>query len=142
MSTLLNVHANDIVTLITDTYRDGGATLYLWTDVPITDDQQQYIVGNGVSGFKYDAYNDFSVRYICVTDLADSLSTLAKLIHLSRYWQHLGYNTVGARIDDGTLYLDPGNVCTDLGDAIALAKSRGELSIYDVTAGECIDTSK
>jgi len=137
MATLLTVHANDIITLIDKTYREGGSTVHL-RDVG---EDARYVVGNGELGLKF-AYNDSSLRHTCVTDLADSFSMLVKLIHLTRYWQHLGYDTVGAWIHDGQLYLDPGTLCSDLGDAIALAKQRGELAIYD-TVDECeIDTSK
>jgi hypothetical protein len=136
--TTLNIHAAQIIDLVNDTYRNGGATLYLRE----YEQGEQYVVGDGTLGIKFDAYNDHTLRHICVTDLADSFSTLVKLIHLARYWQSLGYDTVGAWIDGGTLYLDPGNLRADLGDAIVLAKQRGELAIYDIEAGECIDTSK
>jgi hypothetical protein len=138
MTYVLHIHALDLVDLIRDTFAVGGATLYLRD----REDDDRYVVGDGTLGLKYDAHNDVSLRYLGVTDLADSFSVLVKLIHLARYWQALGYDTVGAWIDGDTLYLDPGNLRSDLGDAIALAKSRGELAIYDVVAGECIDTSK
>lgn len=131
----LNIHARDILDLVLDTYRDGGATLNL------RENDGRYVVGNGELGLKF-AYNDDTLQYISVTDLADSFSTLVRLIHLARYWQVLGYDTAGMWIHEGQIYVDPGTLCADLGDAIALAKQRGELAIYDTEEQVEIDTSK
>ncbi|QAU07342.1 hypothetical protein SEA_ALLEB_7 [Microbacterium phage Alleb] len=49
-----------------------------------------------------------------------------------------GVETLGVWEDDGTVYVDLGDTWTVRARALAAARVRGELAIYDRETGECI----
>ena len=119
------ISANIIIDLVNNALKNGGDTLFVGRE-----HQYGYIVGDGKMGLKFPVN---SIDKLCVTDLADSMSVLVKLIHITRYWKALGYDTVGTWVHEGTLYLDPGTFFDWDSEhlAIACGKARNEIAIWD-----------
>jgi hypothetical protein len=116
--------------LVTFAVTDGGVTLV--RDTARMYQNGGFAVGGVCAGLKLDAsrhedaMNLDYLRYPIVDWL---LATSPDVEH------------VGSWLDtDGSLYVDGVTIVADRSDAIALAVSRGELAIYDLTAGEEIRT--
>jgi hypothetical protein len=121
-----HIHQSDLLSLFTNALADGGDTLHLG------EKRGRYVIGNGKLGLKYDAANPGLTEQ----SFSDVDSLVNHVTHIARYWAHLGYDTVGTWVDEGTLYLDPGNVTDDLDEARLLCAQRGEIAIWD-TVEQC-----
>lgn len=80
-----------------------------------------YMVGGTVPEQTYTVEEfDGRTAFHGVCDLIKSLESSAK---------HA--DALGVWVEDGTVFLDASNVILDVGSALAVARSRGEISIYD-----------
>lgn len=107
---------------------DGGFTVDLNGVTPTTG----YAVGA-----RPDRTRRLDLRQMNERDVADEIYVY---VIDNGYELRDGYY-LGAWIDDGTLYLDLVQVLNDRGMALTLARSLGELAIYDLATGESISTA-
>lgn len=102
------------------TVRNGGCTID-----PVTGSTPTTGYALAVPGFEQVTEPGFWDLADIVADyVRDNRSQLAPFGRYLGTWEH-----------DGRLYLDVVQVVTDRDDALALAESRGELAIYDLSAG-------
>lgn len=90
-----------------------------------------YMVGGAVPEQTYTVEEfDGRTAFYGVCDLIKSLESSEK--HADAF---------GVWVEDGTVYLDASNLIIDVGSALAVARSRGETSIYDRSTGDVIYTA-
>lgn len=104
----------------------GGATAHLSVENYLSTDG--YMVGGAVPEIKIPVEKfDGRVAFHGVCDLAKALESSAKQA-----------DALGVWVMDGTAYMDASNVVYDREAALALGRSRGEVSIYERETGRVI----
>lgn len=90
-----------------------------------------YMVGGAVSEITVPvSVFDGRIAYHGICELILSLENTGK--HADAF---------GVWVEDGMVYMDASNFILDIGSALSIARSRGEISIYDRANGEVIYTA-
>lgn len=106
-----------------------GATAHLHRENALS--RSGYMVGGTVPEQTYTVEEfDGRTAFYGVCDLIKALEHSAK---------HA--DALGVWVEDGTVFLDASNLILDVGSALAVARSRGEVSIYDRSTGDVIYTA-